>query len=97
MSQYTNDICSNCGASQGIHHYETSQCPRNGREECRDGYQQIYVNTTFEDSGQRNLERSAHDLLEALKNCQKLIKNFGENEDLKLQVDSAIRNATIGF
>lgn len=26
------DICDNCGASEGLHHYETNQCPKGGVE-----------------------------------------------------------------
>lgn len=46
-----NDICVNCGASEGLHHYETRQCPKNGREEYRDGKKQEWESTVFEDSG----------------------------------------------
>ena len=43
--------CKNCGASQGLHHYETNQCPRGGVEADIDDVQ-IWANTTYlEDDG----------------------------------------------
>lgn len=73
----TNDICSNCGASEGLHHYKTRQCPKNGIEETRwdefnnKAYPQKWEETIFEDSGIKNFTDKAvnmhNDLIDALK------------------------------
>ena len=39
--------CKNCGGGEGIHHYETMQCPFGGVE-ANDIHKQIYVATHFE-------------------------------------------------
>ena len=50
-------ICKNCGADEGLHHYETMQCPKNGIEEIRFDkltgkfYPQQWESTTFHDNG----------------------------------------------
>jgi len=70
-------ICYNCGADQGLHHYETMQCPRYGIEETRFDkladkfYPQQWTSTTFEDGGLRKLHDAASELLEA---CQAAIR-----------------------
>lgn len=33
--RYTTGICANCGADDGLHHYKTMQCHKNGIEEWR--------------------------------------------------------------
>jgi hypothetical protein len=43
-----NEMCKNCGAWWGLHHYETNQCPLNGVEEIREGHKQQYASTIFE-------------------------------------------------
>lgn len=42
----TNDQCVNCGGSEGIHHYQTEQCPVGGRE-APDGREQEWKTSTF--------------------------------------------------
>ena len=42
--------CNNCRADEGLHHFETNQCPKNGREECRLDRPQLWEETTFDDS-----------------------------------------------
>lgn len=42
------DVCENCGAGKGLHHFETDQCPKNGIE-CRDGLQQEWGSTIYKD------------------------------------------------
>ena len=45
------NTCKNCGASQGLHHYQTNQCPVGGRE-APIGKPDIWANTTYlEDDG----------------------------------------------
>lgn len=43
----TNDTCKNCGGWKGIHHYETGQCPINGKEAPL-GQKEVYTFTKFE-------------------------------------------------
>ena len=75
-------ICINCGASYGLHHFETRACPKNGIEETRFDelagkfYPQQWQNTPFEDSGLRKLFDAAPELLEALIKAKKLIKDW---------------------
>ncbi len=58
-----NDKCVFCGASEGIHRYETYLCPKNGREETRvrDGKPvlQEWQNTRFKDGGVAEFFRAA--------------------------------------
>lgn len=42
-----NTKCKNCGGENGIHHYQTNQCPVGGRESPI-GRKQEYMTTTFE-------------------------------------------------
>ena len=42
-----NDKCKNCGGDNGLHHYQTNQCPVGGRE-VPFGRKQEYMTTTFE-------------------------------------------------
>ena len=37
--------CKNCGAWYGLHHYETNQCPKNGRET----NPQMWETTTYQE------------------------------------------------
>jgi hypothetical protein len=64
-TNFKTDICANCGASLGLHQFETYQCPRNGMEQTWKKPQQ-WQNTFFEDSGIRHLHDAAPDLLEVL-------------------------------
>lgn len=41
-----NDTCGNCGADNGLHHYQTNQCPLGGRE-APIGRKQEWMTTTF--------------------------------------------------
>ena len=72
MKDFRNDICKHCGATEGIHQYETGKCPKWGKEEVRmDRYSGEYLKqqwdeTTFKDSGMENLRSSAPDLYDEL-------------------------------
>lgn len=97
------DVCFNCGASEGLHHYETRQCPKNGIEEYREGHKQIWADTIFEDSEKRKLEDAAPQLLEALKQTRSKLMDkfglFGGGQDLNEIFDymnKAIENAEGG-
>ena len=51
----TTKTCKNCGAWEGLHHYETNQCPKNGVE-AHYTKKQEYQNTYFkEDKEERDL------------------------------------------
>lgn len=43
------DTCKHCGAWEGLHHWSTNQCPKNGKEALR-GKQEWEI-TTFESDG----------------------------------------------
>jgi len=61
-TQIETDVCFYCGASKGIHQYETMKCPLHGIEETRFDklsgkfYPQKWEETTFKDSGIENIE-----------------------------------------
>ena len=88
-----NDICFHCGASIGLHHYGTRQCPKGGRE-ARVGEKQLWSDTMFEDSGLLKLHRGSAALLVAAKKIQVWIHSLPEEEQPVVSVlkefDSAI-------
>lgn len=43
------NVCSNCGADRGLHHYQTMQCPVGGREEMREDHKQEWMTKIFEE------------------------------------------------
>lgn len=71
---YETGICCSCGVDQGLHRFDTMQCPRHGIEETRFDklagkfFPQQYADTIFEDSGLRKLHDAAPEILEALQN-----------------------------
>jgi len=98
MGTYTK--CFHCGADNGLHHYETDQCPLHGIEETRDGHKQQWASTTFLDAESVQLENAAPQLRDALKVTFEALKKygyttqpFGEREFIKLTVESALRAA----
>ncbi len=104
--KYETGICINCGASQGLHHFETMQCPRHGIEETRFDklagkfYPQQWQSTTFEDAGLRKLHDAAPELLEELILLLKYVEDLGnaegywpENEQIR-DCKRAIKKAT---
>ena len=58
--------CANCGASEGLHHYDSMLCPADGREESRPGVRQRWSDIAFEDRGERDLRMGAPALAMAL-------------------------------
>ena len=81
---FKTDVCANCGASSGLHHFETLQCPKNGMEEICLTKPQQWQNTFFEDSGVRKLHDAAPDLFGAL---QDIIHYFDEAKSFVLPID----------
>ena len=65
--------CYNCGADEGLHHYETMQCPKNGIEKTRFDkltgkyYPQQWEETTFVDADVKKQEDAAPQMIKALK------------------------------
>lgn len=88
MKNHSNDICANCGASEGLHHYESRQCPQNGREEYREGYKQIWAETIFQDSGIKKFQDKAinmHDeLIETIEKASFHLGYGNTSEALKV-------------
>lgn len=78
-----NDICSNCGASQGLHHYKTMQCPKNGIEEMREGHKQVWIDTIFEDSGIKEFTQKAINMHENFKSFCRQIKEALQDRGMK--------------
>ncbi|MDD5013572.1 MAG: hypothetical protein PHW73_00535 [Atribacterota bacterium] len=77
---YETGICANCGVDKGLHHFETMQCPKNGKEEIRFDklsgkfLPQRWENTVFEDSGIKKVKDASFDLLRSLKIMTSLCK-----------------------
>lgn len=90
VDKHTQGICGNCGAGEGLHHYETRQCPKNGVEEWRDGKKQEWQETFFENRKWQQLIASAPDLLEAL---QQVVTCDTLSDHLKSVAQSAINKA----
>ncbi len=94
-------ICINCGAGDGLHHFETKQCPRHGIEETRFDklagkfYPQQWQDTTFEDAGLRKLYDAASELLETLIQIRRhgLIEKDGYETNVR-KMNEAIKKAT---
>ena len=74
-------ICANCGANDGLHHYETNQCPRNGIEETRDGKKQEWQNTIFINQEYQRLSDAAPELLAA---CKEVLSKYQDPYSSKL-------------
>ncbi len=84
-------ICINCGASYGLHHFETRACPKNGIEETRFDelagkfYPQQWQNTPFEDAGLRKLHNAAPELLEAIQKAIKISSLWTFGKDVTIE------------
>lgn len=76
-TKHTPGICYNCGADDGLHHHLTNQCPKNGREETREGKKQEWAETTFENKKWRQVRDAAPELL---KNLVRLLDRINEND-----------------
>ena len=94
-------ICINCGASDGLHHFETKHCPEHGIEETRIDklsgkyFPQQWQTTSFEDAGLRKLSDAAPELLEALIQIRRhgLIEKDGYETNVR-RMNEAIIKAT---
>lgn len=78
MTNFKTDICHHCGGSEGIHMFETMQCPLNGHEAWY-GHKQTWMTSTFLDGGLYLLTCTASAMYEAL---EKLLKNLDAYEYL---------------
>jgi hypothetical protein len=63
LKKLKTELCYHCGASFGLHKYETYNCPLDGREETRLGVPQRWLKGAYEDSGERVLVQSAATLI----------------------------------
>lgn len=85
-------ICSNCGADEGLHHYETKQCPLHGIEESRINsltgkfFPQRWAETRFEEEDR--LKKAAPQLLKALHIAKETIKALHGDEAWDLYQNS---------
>lgn len=61
----TTGDCANCGASDGLHHYETMQCPLHGIEETRETHKQRWANTLYKNA---DVIPSPSEIVDALMN-----------------------------
>ncbi len=91
MSHKTN-TCHVCGGNDGIHQYGTAKCPAYGREETREGVAQRWMDTVFEDSGERMLHDAAPDLLLAAKLSLNYIDR-AKHMDTIISIEKAIKRA----
>lgn len=71
MNRNTFNLCGNCGAGIGVDPWQANQCPSGGVEECRDGFKQVYQETTFKDAEVMKLEDNAPAMLKALQTVNK--------------------------
>lgn len=63
--------CKNCGGDEGIHHYQTNQCPVGGREAPLNQKEE-YMTTTFEADKSEEIA----DLLEQVKNLVSKVEHL---------------------
>lgn len=80
-----NGICKNCGATDGLHHFETNQCPVGGVE-APVGREQLWMKTTFEAENNEveELKNTVNKLLtriEALENQVKALQSETELQE----------------
>jgi len=72
------DKCKNCGAENGLHHYQTNQCPVGGRE-APIGKKQEWKSTTFEKE-EENTQAQIDELKAEIKRLEKLIIRRTDSE-----------------
>jgi len=85
--------CYNCGADEGLHHYETKQCPKNGIEETN--YPQQWEDTTFVDADVKKQEDAAPQMIKALKAAKAHLIEFGGGHGGEAKVLQQIETALI--
>ena len=69
--------CRNCGADEGLHHFETNQCPKNGRE-APVGKPQLWSKTVWDDGKTEDDIETLQATIELLNTA---IKNLMERVD----------------
>lgn len=69
--------CKNCGGDEGIHHFETGQCPVGGRE-ASTGHRQEWKWTTFEseDNKVEKLRKDVNELSRRVADLEAMIKGL---------------------
>jgi ribosomal protein L37E len=71
----TNEMCKNCGAEFGLHHYKTKQCPVHGKESPIDRKQEWQTSTFEPGISYEELKQQRDDLLEACKEALESMEN----------------------
>lgn len=96
LSSFKTGMCANCGASEGLHQYETMFCPKNGIEENRFNkltgkyFPQQWEKTTFLDEGLKRLYDAAPLLYKA---CIAVIQEYDNSIGLMSEAMPTVRNA----
>lgn len=68
--------CRNCGYTEGLHHFETMQCPKGG--EAAPGRKQEWLNTVFVPDNDTEIEALESRILKLEKRIAALEKNLNE-------------------
>lgn len=78
-----NGICKNCGAHDGLHHFETNQCPVSGVE-APIGRVQRWAATTFEAENEEveELKSTVNKLLARIEALESQVKILQSGTDL---------------
>lgn len=91
LDSFKTHTCSNCGGDYGIHQFETMKCPYLGRE-AYFGNKQIWMESTFDDSGLRKLTNAGPKMYTVLLTIMKEI-NPNERPCLLIDIVDAINSA----
>ena len=82
-----NGICKNCGGTDGLHHFETNQCPIGGVE-APIGRKQKWATTTFEvENNELNeLREKVNKLLNRVGELESQVERLNSNSELQESV-----------
>lgn len=82
-----NGICKNCGATNGLHHFETNQCPVGGVEAAL-GKKQRWMATTFEveNNELEELREKVNKLLTRVEELEAQVERLNSNSELQESV-----------
>jgi len=94
MKNYETGVCANCGAPDGLHRFDTKQCPLNGVE-CHYTKPQLFQLTCFEDSGLVLLHDAAPYLAEAVERLLPYAKREYANFGAQFEKDMAFAEAAL--
>ena len=82
--------CKNCGAWYGLHHYETNQCPKNGRET----NPQMWETTTYQeedksDSKIADLEAQIANQGQTIEQLARIIREYKTSSEMGVKAIKA--------